>query len=374
MKMREEKPRSLALQRMPARDDNGRMLLCFLAAVLLVISPVRAQVASHAPTGAKPMVAANAAPATATAPSPALAPIQVTDKPVVRVNGTELSDRDLLREMLTIFPYARQHNGFPKAEEEKIRTGALKMIEFEELVHQEAERRNMTIPPAKLQNAYNEFRSQFPDQQAFDEYLNAEMHGSKQLLRKQIRRSLLIEAMLKLEVGDKSKVTVAEARAYYEKNPLPFRYPESFAIQTISIMPSDKASEDVKKQARKKAEETCQKAKATKSYQDFGLLAEQVSEDDYHVNMGDHHAVDRSKLPPEILKAAGAMKPGEVSDLIQLGNFYTCFRLDAHTPAGKFTFEQVKDRLMQNLQRDKSEKLRAGLDKKLRQNAKVEEL
>ena len=344
--------------------------------VTIAIASGRTQVASHESTLAPTMTtAANATPAAATAASPNLSPVTaVTDKPVVRVNGAELTDRDLLREMMTIFPYARQHNGFPKAEEPKIRMGALKMIEFEELVYQEAERRKMEVAPAKLQKAYSEFRDQFPSQEIFDGYLKEEMHGSKQLLRKQIRRSLLIEQLLKLEVTDKSKVTLAEARAYYEKDPLPFRYPETFAIQTISIMPSDKASEDVKTEAHKKAEETCQKAKATKTYQEFGLLAEQVSEDDFHVNMGDHHAVDRTKLPPQILKVADAMKPGDVSGLVQLGNFYTCFRLDAHTPAGKFTFAQVKDKLIQNLQRDKSEKLRSGLDKKLRQNAKVEEL
>ena len=51
--------------------------------------------------------------------------------------------------------------------------------------------------------------------------------------------------------------------------------------------------------------------------------------------MGDHKVVDRDKLPPEIVKAAQAMQPGQVSDLLQLGNFYTCFRLNAHTPAGE---------------------------------------
>ena len=57
------------------------------------------------------------------------------------------------------------------------------------------------------------------------------------MLRKQIRRSLMVDALLKAEVEDKSKVTLAEARAYYDKNPNPFRYQENFSIQTISIMP-----------------------------------------------------------------------------------------------------------------------------------------
>ena len=74
--------------------------------------------------------------------------MQVTGKAVARINGAVLTDRDLLREMLAMFPYARIHSGFPKDQEASIRQGALQMIEFEdELVYQEAERRKMTIPP-----------------------------------------------------------------------------------------------------------------------------------------------------------------------------------------------------------------------------------
>jgi parvulin-like peptidyl-prolyl isomerase len=357
------------------KSENSKQWILTLALAALAISPALGQVASHEPTALKPMVASSATPAASATPSVSLTPVQpVTNRPVVRINGTELTDRDLLREMLIIFPYARQHNGFPKAEEPKIRMGALKMIEFEELVYQEAERRGMTVPSATLQKAQAEFRTQFPNQEAFDEFLKAEMQGSMQTLRKQIRRSLLVDLFLKEEVTDKSTVTLAETRAYYDKNPSVFRYSENFSIQTISILPSEKAGDEVKKQARKAAEEACQKAKATKSYQEFGLLAEKVSEDDFHVNMGDHKTVDRDKLPPEIVKAARAMQPGQVSDLLQLGNFYTCFRLNTHAPAGMRTFAQVKDALRQSLRREKYERLRAGLDQKLRQNAKVEEL
>ncbi|MGB7131802.1 MAG: peptidyl-prolyl cis-trans isomerase [Candidatus Sulfotelmatobacter sp.] len=359
---------------------GGTMRLAGIAVLAaLAISPAAAQVASHQQTaitpGAQPTMAASGMPSAGPMASANMTPVQpVMNKPVVRINGAELTDRDLLREMMTIFPYARQHNGFPKGEEQKIRAGALRMIEFEELVYQEALRRGMTVPPAKLAKAEADFRSQFPNDEVFNDYLKAEMKGSRAMLRKQIRRSLLIEAMMKLEITSKSKVTLAEARAFYEKNPQYFGYPESYSIQTISIMPPDKATEDAKKDAKKRAEDAWQKAKATKSYEEFGMLAEKVSEDDFHVNMGDHKAMELDRLPTEIVKAANAMQPGEVSSLIQLGNFYTCFRLNAHTPAGKFTFEQVKDKLIQNLEKEKSEKLRAGLDKKLRQNAKVEEL
>jgi peptidyl-prolyl cis-trans isomerase SurA len=341
------------------------------ALAVLAISPALAQVASHAPTAVKTLASANAASTVGPAPSSSM---QVTDKPVVRVNDAVLTDRDLLREMLTIFPYARQHNGFPKSEEAKIREGALRMIEFEELVYQEAERRKMTVPAAKLQRAEADFRGQFASQEEFNKYLNTELKGSRELLRRQIRRSLLVDALLKAEVEDKSRVTLTEARSYYDKNPKPFLNNESFSFQSISIMPPDTANDETKKDARKRAEDALRQAKATKSYEEFGLLAEKLSEDDFHVNMGDHKAVEGDKLPPAIVKAALAMKPGEVSDLLQLGNFYSFFRLNAHTPAGKVQFEAVKDRLRKDMEKDKYERLRADLDKRLRKNAKVQEL
>src|SRR6266702_8399970 len=100
-----------------------------LAVTLVGALAASAQVASHAPTGMK-------APATSHGPESkqpvgSVSPSQVSvmaTKPVARVNGAVLSEVDLLREMYAIFPYAQQHNGFPKDLEPEIRKGALDMI------------------------------------------------------------------------------------------------------------------------------------------------------------------------------------------------------------------------------------------------------
>jgi peptidyl-prolyl cis-trans isomerase C len=331
-------------------------------ALLFLALSCSAQVASHAPT-LKPEVRTNA-------PNPDAQAGRV----VARVNGAVLTERDLMRELYAIFPYARQHNGIPRSMEPEMRKGALDMIVFEELVYQEAERRKMTIPAERLKRAETEFRKQFATQQEFDQVLQAECNGSRQCMREKIQRSLLIEALLKAEVGDKAKVSLLQAKAYYDKNPDKFKRPETFSIQTISILPPENGGAEVQKEARKRAEDALRQARATKNYQEFGLLAEKVSEDDWRVNMGDRKAVDRAKLPPEVVKAALAMKPGQVSDLIQLGGNYTLFRLNAHTPAGKVPFEEVKNKLRTDLEKAQTEKLRADLNKRLRQNAKVEEL
>jgi len=200
------------------------------------------------------------------------------------------------------------------------------------------------------------------------------MHGSRQALRKQIQRSLMIEQVLKGEVEEKSVVSLAEVKAYYDKNPARFQQGESFNFQSISILPprDGKASADVVKENRKRAEEALRQAQATKSYQEFGLLAEKISEDDFRVNMGDHKAVSREQLPPQFIQAASAMQAGQVSGLIQIENAFTIFRLNAHNPPRKQNLADVKANLRVELQKSKYERLRSNLAKSLRAKAKIE--
>jgi peptidyl-prolyl cis-trans isomerase SurA len=298
-----------------------------------------------------------------------------TNKPVARVNGVVLTDRDLLREEYTIFPYARQHNGsVPQEMAPQIRQGAMQMIIFEELVYQDAQRRRLTVPVEKLQSAEADFRKQFADPAEYQQLLADEFQGSKQALREKIRRSLLIEELLKSDVSDKSFVSLAEARAYYTKNIARYQYPESFAIQTISVIPPDKPTPDQLKEMRKRADDALKQAQATKTPEEFGLLAEKISDDDYRVMMGNHKAVARTQLAPQVVGALLKLKDGQMTGLIQLEQAYTIVRLNKHIAAGTFKFENVKDQLRKELKDKKTNQLRAALDKRLRQNAKIEEL
>jgi len=331
--------------------------------VMLAVAPMAGQLAvSHAP-------------AAIAKPGNELVMREPAGKPVARVNGTVLSDRDLLREMYAIFPYARQHNGgFPKAMEADIRAGALKMLVFEELVYQDAHRRGLAVPPAKMERAVAEFRQQFKNTEAYREFMKVECNNSQKVMRARIERSLLIDQLLDLEVKNRAGVSVEQAKAYFDKNPDQFRVPETFTIQTISIMPPEKATSAQLKEVRKRAEDALNQAKTTKDYEQFGMLAEKISEDDYRVMMGDRHAVDRAKLPPEVLQAVQSLQPGQISGLVAIESGYTIIRLNAHSPAGMRKFTEVKDGLRKQLKQQKSEQLRSALDKRLRTRAKVEEL
>jgi hypothetical protein len=331
--------------------------------LLLAVANAGAQVASHAP-------------ALRSTPTPATSkmdPIVVTSEPVAHVNGAVLTQADLVREEYAIFPYARQHNGIPKDMEPDIRQGAMRMMIFEELVYQEALRRKMTIPPARMQKAEMDFRKTFATPEEYNAFMQSEFHGSRQSLDAKIRRSLLIDALLKIEVQGKSAVTPAEVRAFYDKNPDRFKIPEAYIFQTLSAIAPENATPEQLESARARAEKALPQAKATKTNNEFGLLAEKISDDDYRVMEGQHKSTPVDQLPPQVVQALKTMKAGDVSNVVQVGTIFTILRLNAHAPAGKQKFEDVRVKLTSDLQQRKTNQVRAAFDQKLRQSARVEE-
>jgi parvulin-like peptidyl-prolyl isomerase len=347
-------------------------------AVLLVITGTafaEAQVASHAPTLPVAKAMPQAATAASSAPSSkgltVMPAFQVTGKAVAKVNGVVLTDKELLREMYTIFPYAQQHNGFPKELEPEIRRGALEMIIFDELVYQEAKRRNVTIPPDKMAGAEKAFRKQFSTTESYQTFLKSETNGSEAAMNDKIRRALMIETVLVQEVEANAQITTAQAKAYYDKNLKKYEHEEEVHIQSISIIPPS-TNPAILKEARQHAEDAAKQAKQTKNFREFGLVAEKLSDDDYRVNLGDRKTQNLSSFPPPLQKALAGMKPGDVSDLIPIGNAFTIVRLEARNPAGTTPFAEVKTQLQTDMQKEKTQQLRSALDQKLRKGSTIE--
>ena len=338
-----------------------KLRLCMV--IVVVTATAKAQVTSQTPTS----LSANAATTVVTA-----VPVA---RSVVRVNGTVLTDRDLVREMMNVFPYAKQHGGrFPKDSEAQIRQTAMKNIEFEELAYQSAVKRGMSVSVAKLDKAMKDFRAQFDSEAQYQEYLRVEQKGSEQDLRKNIRRALLIDQYLVAEVDNKARYSDAQVLAYYKEHPKQFQMPDSVWIQTVTIAYGQTPTPEEKREARKKAEEAYKQAKATKDYQGFGMLAEKVSMDDWHVVMGDHKWLHRGRMPEAVEKVVFTMKPGELSGIIDTGDSFCIARVNGREDGHLVKFEEVKQRLKKELEEQKTEKLHAALDKRLRVGAKIEEL
>lgn len=341
-----------------------RLLIC---AMVLASTSMVGQVASHEPT----IVGRTSQPG----PIVYGTLIAPTGKPVVKVNGAVLDDHELTREMMDVFPYAKQHGGrLPKEAEPAIRRKALYNIETEELAYQRAQKLGMTISPARLDKAVQDFRAQFDNRAQFQQYLKAEQNGSMQMLRSNVQRAMLIDQIFNLEISKKATLTNTQVRAFYDKNPERFRKPDAVSLQTITIAYGENRSPSDKQQAHQRADDALQRAKQTKDYEGFGLLAQKISMDNWRVMMGDHKWLHRGRMPKQVEAVVFNMKPGQISDVIDTGDSFCIVRVNGIEASHLVSFDEVKLQLKKDLEEHKKEELRHAFEARLRKNASIQEL
>lgn len=335
-------------------------LICFVVVVGLGSVPILAQnaplISSHKPTVTN-----------ATVSKPAGAP-------VAKVDGTELTQRDLQREMEKIFPYASTHGGrIPGAFAPEIRRNALNQIIFDELMYQEAKRRKMAVPATTFNEIMGQAKKRFPSKAEYELYATQE-YGSLKGFENQIRRALLIALLADREITQKSNVTELQVRQFYTANQKRFMKPESLWLQSISFNLPPNATPAQRAQARKRAEEVLPQAKAAKNFEEFGKLAEKYSEDDWRVMMGDHKWIHRGRMPSAVEDVAFSLQAGQTSGIIETSEAFVIVRANGKQPPTKVPYSQVSKALREDMQKATLEDRRKTFEQQLRRSHKVEEL
>lgn len=290
---------------------------------------------------------------------------------VARVNGVALTQADLSDQEKMLFPYFRMHNGqIPPSAEPEIRKEAIHRLILDELLYQEARRRKFTVPEAQLQKGLRQLSQGFKSPQAYKAAV-VKQYGSEAALERRIRRNLLTRGLWKTEVTLKSATTDADVRAFYLNNKTRFVRPEAVSIQSISIMLPKDATEQQIRDARKHAEEILPKARAAKNYEEFGVLAEQVSEDPWHVMMGDHKWTHRGEVDPQFVRIF-SMKTGETTEVMESREGFHILRVNGHELQRQMTFAEIKDRLRKDLETKRREDRAEKFELSLKKNARIE--
>ncbi len=339
----------------------------FLAALplpLLAQMPLESshQPAISAPAPGAPSVASDAVGAPAKPPLTQIA----------RVNGVALTEAQLDQEMQHLFPYYSIHGGHvPAGAEADIRQKAMNDLVLHELVYQEARRRNLQVPPLKWQKRLQKIREGFPSRQAY-EAAATKQYGSVAAYERNLRRAMLVEQLWNAEVTRKSVVTVEAQRAYYQSHKAQYLRPEAVWLQSITISFPATATAEQKQEARKIAEQTLVKAKAAKTYEEFGTLAEQLSQDDWRVMMGDHSWVHRGTVTPDLEQALFSMKKGQVSGVVETSSGYVILRANDYQSKRQMPFAEMAATIRQRLETEQREKRSKEFEQLLRSKAEVQ--
>ena len=270
----------------------------------------------------------------------------------------------------------------PLAPEEELiaKLGLLDDLILEHLLIEKAAALKVDVPATELETAYNEARSNIPDQ-AFQEELTRR-NVTAEDMREGLRRQLLAQKVIEREVTSKITVTDQEITEFFDTNRAQFNLAEeAFHVAQIIITPvreprlSNRTGDDATtpQAAAQKAQMLMEKLKGGA---DFGEVARDYSEDlESAPRGGDMGFMPRSALaqaPPALRDAILTSNPGTVRAVQQSGAIALVLVV-AKEAAGQreLTTPGVRDRITQTLRARKEQLLRAAYIANLRDEADI---
>lgn len=160
---------------------------------------------------------------------------------------------------------------------------------------------------------YNALRSQFPSVNAMEERFSLPVNRLKQDIRDDIRNQQMVDALRRKHFHDVT-VSYDEVMAFYgkERNNLP-KVPEMVSVSQLIRYPEIADSE--KQRAMGKIQAISQQLQ---NGADFATLARETSDDPGSRELGgDLGFVHKGELVPSFEEAAYALKPGQISGVVE---------------------------------------------------------
>jgi len=275
---------------------------------------------------------------------------------VATVNDTSLTQKDLDAELDRLIPKITFHRSIPNEKRKFYYDQALQELINRELQFQDASARNMKPGKEKLDAQMERIRNKFKTP---EEYKAAfEKAGlNEEQVRTRVEKDMMIQAAFSDSVTAKAKVSDEEAKKYYEKNAARFKQPEGVKLRLLSTKDEKKARDILA---------------MLKSGDDFSELAYNMSEDSYREKSGDVGYMHKGRMLPEIEDAAFKLKIGETSDVINAENNWYIIKLEDRKPEHQMSFEEVRDKLKKDLEKERTKELNDKWIAGLRAKAKIE--
>src|SRR5210317_512672 len=288
---------------------------------------------------------------------------------VAVVNGVTISkdayDRELNFFVRRAAPGGQQ---IPDVQMAQMKSEVLESLIDRELLFQESKKKGIQVKSDAVSDQLQKIQQRYPNKEEFKKLLS-NMGLTESDVQAQIERGMAIQELLDKEVTGKIKVSDEETKAFYDKNPQLFQQPEQIKASHILIKVQADAPADQKAEARKKIEDVQQKVKKG---EDFATLAKTYSEGPSGPKGGDLGYFRRGQMVKPFEEEAFSLKPDETSEIVETQFGYHLIKVNDKKPAKKMTYTEVKDRLSENLKKQKQDSEANAYIETLRKDAKIE--
>jgi len=332
-----------------------------LIAVFSLVAMQTGQAFSEEKKPAQPKADAVVKPEAAAKPA-TTAKTSPTD-PVVKVNGTAITRSEVDRAMKVIS--AQNRMGLQQPED-----AVVDQLVSAELLYQAGVKLGVPDLDKQVAAKITESKSKFADTAAFEKALKSASLTQKEL-EDLIRRDLTISNLVDKEIATKATVTDADAKKFYDENVDKFKQGDSIRASHILCGVDPKATDADKKKAKEKAEALLKEIKTGK---DFADLAKANSTCPSSAQGGDLGFFGKGQMVPSFESAAFALKPGEVSNVVETQFGYHIIKVTEKKGAGVTKFEDVKDKIVPYLKNMKIQKGVSDYVAQLKEKAKIEKV
>lgn len=261
-------------------------------------------------------------------------------------------------------------NGDPNKDGPYAYRQATQQLIVRELLVEEAVARKVAPDTQKVDQAYNEARIPFQDDASWVAFL-AKQGLTEEGFRNELRTQHTVQALLDQETAlVPSTISDEDARAFYEANAPLFDSGERLRASHILLRVPMEATPQQKEIVRAKA--VALLARIRKG-EDFAKLARENSEDKGSAGRGgqlDDFARGQMVTPFE--QAAYALKPGEVSDVVESPFGFHIIKLIGRMPSERLQFEPTKPRIKEYVLKTRRQQHLDEFVSSLRAKARIE--
>jgi peptidyl-prolyl cis-trans isomerase SurA len=301
---------------------------------------------------------------------PAAAPGKLQNAIAAVVNDEIITLYEVNHEAEAVISVNEKKSVLDDASRSRIRHEVLDGLVDKKLVDQKIKELNIKVAEEDIQQAIEDVKKQ---NNLTQETLLKALAGQgltydqyHDRLREQLEKLKLVsmEVRSKIQVGD------TEMHEYYDANQSKYREEETFRARHIFFKTGEKATAEEIKHAMTTALMVLAESKSGK---DFSELAKTYSEDPAaRKDGGDLGLFKKGDMQPELEQAILALKPGEVSELINTPMGLHLIKLEERNPGKLKPFESVRSEIEELIYRKKSDERFSQWAKELRAKASIE--
>lgn len=341
-----------------------------IVSVLLVSFSVLVLLSGAADCKEKKASAA-AKPAAATKPAADTKPATTASSPsevVATVNGTAITRAEMDRAMNFMLAQNRISSPLSAEEKKKAEAAVLDQLISAELLYQAGKKLEVKDIDKLVETQMTQGRARFPSPDAYDKALKASGLTEKDL-KEFARKEIYINNLIEKQIASKVSVTDEEIKKFYDENKDKFKHEEAVQASHILVGTDPKATADDKKKAREKAEAIL---KRVKGGENFAEIAKKESTCPSSANGGDLGYFSKGQMVPAFESAAFALKPGEVSQVVETQFGYHIIKVTDKKQAGTDSFDDVKQKISGYLKAQEIQKGISEYVEKLRKEGKID--